>query len=80
MVNNRASGTWRVEGGASARSRYPPGKEATVARVLWVIALLIVGLWLAGVVLRIAGNFIHLLLLVAALVVLWNLFRRRRAV
>jgi hypothetical protein len=51
-----------------------------MARILWVIALLIVGVWLAGVVLRIAGNFIHLLLLVAALVVLWDLISRRRTV
>ncbi len=51
-----------------------------MVRILWIIAAIIVGLWLLGVIFRIAGNLIHLLLLVAALVILWNLISGRRAV
>lgn len=51
-----------------------------MARILWIIAAVIVGFWLLGVIFRIAGNLIHLLLLVAVLVVLWNLISGRRAV
>ena len=48
--------------------------------LLWTIAAIVVGLWLLGLILDIAGNFIHLLLLVAVVVVLYNLFTSRRAV
>ncbi len=50
-----------------------------MVRILWIVAALIVGVWLLGVIFRIAGNLIHLLLLVAVLVILWNLISGRRA-
>ena len=47
--------------------------------LLWTIAAIVVAIWLLGLIFDIAGNFIHLLLLIAAAVVLWNLFTSRRA-
>ena len=48
--------------------------------ILWTIAVVIVGLWLLGLLFDIAGGLIHLLLIVAAIVVIYNLIQGRRAV
>ncbi len=47
--------------------------------VLWTIAVILAVLWLLGVVLHIAGSFIHLLLVIAAIVVVYNLIMGSRA-
>ena len=52
----------------------------SLANILWTVVVIIVVLWLLGFIFRVAGNFIHVLLLVAVLVVLYNLFAGRRAV
>ncbi len=51
-----------------------------MAGILWAIAAIVVVFWLLGLLLDIAGNLIHLLLVVAAIVILWNLISGRRAV
>jgi Family of unknown function (DUF5670) len=53
-----------------------------LGRILWSIIVVLVVLWLIGFLAHIAGGFIHLLLLVALIVLLFNLFagsRVRRA-
>jgi hypothetical protein len=52
----------------------------SLANILWLVVVVVVALWLIGLVADIAGNLIHLLLLVAVVVVLYNLVAGRRAV
>ncbi|MDP9372902.1 MAG: lmo0937 family membrane protein [Chloroflexota bacterium] len=47
--------------------------------IFWLVAAVIVVLWLIGLVANVAGNLIHLLLLVALAVVVYNLIAGRRA-
>jgi len=49
-----------------------------VASVLWAIVIILVVLWLLGLVLNVAGGLIHVLLIIAIVVVLYNLFIGRR--
>jgi hypothetical protein len=46
--------------------------------MLWTILLVILVLWLLGFIANIGGGLIHLLLIVAAIVLLYNLFVGRR--
>jgi hypothetical protein len=46
--------------------------------LLWGIAVLLVVLWLLGFSLHVAGGFIHLLLVVALVVVVFRLVSGRR--
>jgi hypothetical protein len=48
--------------------------------MLWIIFIILLALWLLGLVLDIAGGFIHLLLIVAAIMLLINLLSGRRSV
>lgn len=48
--------------------------------MLWTIVAILLVLWLVGLLADVAGGFIHLLLLAAAVVFLFNLFSSRRAV
>lgn len=48
--------------------------------MLWTIFAILVVLWLLGFVAEIGGGLIHLLLLVAAVVLIYNLVAGRRAV
>ena len=50
-----------------------------IGSVLWAIVVILVVLWLIGLVAHIAGGFIHLLLIVALIVLLYNLFVGSRA-
>jgi hypothetical protein len=45
--------------------------------MLWALVLLLVVLWLGGFVLHVAGALIHLLLVIAVVVALYNLFAGR---
>jgi Family of unknown function (DUF5670) len=50
--------------------------------ILWVIVVVLVVLWLLGwLAFHIGGTFIHILIVVAIIVLLYNLFvgRRRRS-
>ncbi len=50
-----------------------------IGSVLWAIVVILVVLWIIGLVAHIAGGFIHLLLVVALIVLLYNLFVGSRA-
>lgn len=50
-----------------------------LGRILWSVIVVLVVLWLVGLLAHIAGGFVHLLLLVALIVLLFNLFAGRRA-
>lgn len=52
----------------------------SLANILWTVAVILVVLWLLGFVLNIAGGLIHILLVIALIVVLYNLFVGRRTV
>ena len=51
-----------------------------MGRILWLIAAVVVAVWVAGMVLDLLGTAIHLLLVVAAILVLINLFTGRSRV
>jgi hypothetical protein len=47
--------------------------------ILWTVVVILFVLWLIGFVLHFAGGFIHILLIIAVLVLLYNLFFGSRA-
>ncbi len=53
---------------------------AGLANILWTVIVILFVLWVLGTVLKIGGNLIHLLLIVAVILVVWNLLQGRRAV
>lgn len=55
-------------------------KGDTMAGILWTIAAIVVVIWLLGFIFDVAGNLIHLLLVIAVIVIAWNLITGRRAV
>ena len=46
--------------------------------MLWTIIVVLVGLWLLGFVAEVAGGLIHILLVIAAIVFVYNLIAGRR--
>jgi hypothetical protein len=48
--------------------------------MLWTILVVLVILWLLGFVSHVGGNLIHILLVVAVIVLIYNLVIGRRAV
>jgi hypothetical protein len=50
-----------------------------LARILWAVVVILFVLWLLGFIFRIAGAFIHVLLVLAVIVLLYNLFIGRRS-
>ena len=48
--------------------------------ILWTILVIVVVVWLIGLLLDLVGNFIHLLLLVALALLVYNLITGRRGV
>lgn len=46
--------------------------------MLWTIVVILVVLWLLGVVIHIGGGLIHLLLVVALIVFIYNMITGRR--
>jgi len=53
---------------------------SSLASILWFVVAVIVVLWLLGFLFNIGGGLIHLLLVVAAIVIIYNLLTGRRAV
>ncbi len=51
----------------------------SLTNILWLVVAVIVALWLIGLVANIAGNLIHLLLIVALIVLVYNFITGRRA-
>ena len=48
--------------------------------ILWAVVIVLIVLWLLGwLVIHVGGGLIHLLLIVALIVLLYNLFVGRRA-
>jgi hypothetical protein len=47
--------------------------------MLWTVLFILLILWALGFALDIAGGLIHLLLVVAAIVLIWNLLSGRRS-
>jgi hypothetical protein len=45
--------------------------------MLWTIFIILIALWLLGLIGGIGGQFIHLLLLVAGAVLIYNIIRNR---
>lgn len=48
--------------------------------MLWTIIVVLVVLWLLGLIANIGGGLIHLLLVVAVIIFIYNLIAGRRAV
>ena len=46
--------------------------------MLWVIVLVLLGLWFLGLLLKAFGGLIHLLLIAALVVIIYRLFTGRR--
>ena len=53
---------------------------SSLVNILWTVAAIVVVLWLLGLVFGLLGNFIHILLIVAAIIIVYNLLTGRRAV
>ena len=47
--------------------------------MLWTIVLILLALWIFGLLLKVAGALIHLLLLVAVVVLVYRLLTRSRS-
>lgn len=47
--------------------------------IIWLVVVLLVVLWLAGFMLHIAGGLIHLLLVIAVILLVYNLLTGRGA-
>ncbi|GAA4903514.1 hypothetical protein GCM10025789_23080 [Tessaracoccus lubricantis] len=50
-----------------------------MARILWIVLVVLVILWLLGFLLKVGGAFIHVLLVIALIVLIVNLVTGRRA-
>jgi hypothetical protein len=48
--------------------------------ILWVILAIVLAVWLIGLLADVAGNLIHVLLIVALAILIYNLVTGRRAV
>ena len=51
-----------------------------LANILWLVVVVLVVLWLLGFVLNIGGGLIHILIVIAVIVLLYNLLVGRRTV
>lgn len=51
-----------------------------MARILWIIFVVILAIWLIGFLMDVAGGLIHLLLIVAAIILIVNLISGRKGV
>ncbi len=55
------------------------GEMAGLVGILWTIAVILIILWVLGLVFNIAGGLIHILLVIAIIVIAYNLITSRRA-
>lgn len=51
----------------------------SLANILWLVIVVIVVLWLLGFLFQIGGNLVHILLVIAAIVLVVNLLSGRRS-
>ena len=54
------------------------GKKKKEINMLWTIVVILFVLWLLGLIGNIGGGLIHILLVIAVIVILYNLFIRGR--
>jgi hypothetical protein len=47
--------------------------------ILWAVIVVLVVLWLLGLIVHVGGGLIHLLLVIALIVLIYNLITRSRA-
>ncbi|HUG48545.1 MAG TPA: lmo0937 family membrane protein [Candidatus Limnocylindria bacterium] len=52
----------------------------SLSNILWLVLVVVVVLWLLGFVANIGGGLIHILLVVAVIILIYNLMTNRRAV
>lgn len=52
----------------------------TVAGLLWTILVLLFVFWLFGLLLNIGGSLIHILLVIALIILIYNLLAGRRTI
>ncbi len=52
----------------------------SLVNILWTIAVILIVLWLLGFLFNFAGGLIHILLVIAIIVIAYNLITGRRAV
>ena len=52
----------------------------SLASILWTVLVILVVVWLIGLVLNIAGGLIHILLVVAIIILIYNLVAGRSRV
>ncbi len=50
-----------------------------ILSILWTIVVVLVVLWLLGFILNVGGGLIHLLLIVALILIVYNLIMHSRA-
>jgi Family of unknown function (DUF5670) len=50
-----------------------------MAGILWAVVVVLVAFWFIGLTVHIAGSLIHLLLVIALIVLVYNLVTARRA-
>lgn len=51
---------------------------AGLVGILWAVVVIAVILWILGLVFRVAGSFIHVLLVIAIIVAIYNLVMGNR--
>ena len=51
-----------------------------MGRILWIILAVIVVVWLIGFLMDVAGGLIHILLIIAAIILVINLISGRKGV
>ena len=50
----------------------------SLANILWLVLVVVVVLWLLGFVANIGGGLIHILLVIAVIILIYNLLTSRR--
>jgi 4-hydroxybenzoate polyprenyltransferase len=56
------------------------GGSMNLASILWLVLVVLVVLWLLGLVANIGGGLIHILIVVAVIILIYNLVAGRRTV
>lgn len=51
-----------------------------MGRILWIILVVILAIWLVGFLMDVAGGLIHILLVIAAIILVINLISGRKGV
>jgi predicted membrane metal-binding protein len=47
--------------------------------LLWILLIIVLGVWLVGLLLDVVGGLIHILLIVALAILIYNVLTSRRA-